>query len=55
MQEKDDMIEQLQAELETKRQEIEEAQRTVADMKEELDIMEKKHTHVEGERDMLAT
>ena len=35
------MIEQLQAELEAKRVEISDAQRTIADMKEELDIMEK--------------
>ena len=42
LQEKDDMIEQLQSELETKRNEIADAQRTVADMKEELDILEKK-------------
>ena len=29
--------------MEAKRQEIEDAQRTVADLKEECDIMEKKH------------
>ena len=34
------MIEQLQAELETKRQELVEAQKTVADYQEELQILE---------------
>jgi len=42
LQEKDDMIEQLQNELENKRSEIAEATRTVADLKEELEILEKK-------------
>ena len=40
--EKDDMIEQLKAELDSKRVEIADAQRNVADLREELDIMEKK-------------
>ena len=36
------MIEQLKAELDSKRVEIADAQRNVADLREELDIMEKK-------------
>ena len=50
---KDDAIEQLQAELEQKRSELGEAQRLVSDLKEELDIFEKKQLALSGERDIL--
>ena len=53
IQEKDDMLEQLQSELGTKRAEIADAQRTIADMKVELDIMEKKQIAFVNERDVL--
>lgn len=50
---RDDTIEQLQAELEQKRSELGEAQRLVSDLKEELDIFEKKQLALSGERDLL--
>lgn len=55
LQEKDDMIEQLTNELEAKRQEVTEAMRFVADLKEELEISEKKQLAISGERDLLQT
>ena len=51
--EKDDFIEQLKAELEAKRQEIADALLSVADLREELDIMEKKQQALSAERDQL--
>ena len=43
----------MQAELEQKRSELGEAQRLVSDLKEELDIFEKKQLALSGERDIL--
>ena len=54
LEEKDDMIEQLKGELEGKRQELAEAQRGIADLQEELEILEKKQLAVTCEKDLLA-
>lgn len=47
------MIEQLQAELDQKRQEVSEAQRVVADLKEELSILEQKQMQLTKDKENL--
>jgi len=44
----------LKGELEGKRQELAEAQRGIADLQEELEILEKKQLAVTCEKDLLA-
>ena len=53
LEEKDDMIEQLKGELESKREELAEAQRGISDLQEELEILQKRQLAVTCEKDLL--
>jgi chromosome segregation ATPase len=54
LQEKNDLIEQLQSELAEKRAEVTEARNLIGNLKEELDIQEQKQTQVAADRDQLS-
>ena len=55
IEEKADEIEQLKSELADKRSQLQETQDLVSDLKEELEIIQKKHLQLQGDRDLLLT
>ena len=55
IQEKQDAIEQLESELAEKRTQLQETQDRFSDLQEELEIIQKKHLQLQGDRDLLLT